>query len=99
MECCSYEHLIQHFEGVSYGDPLFGAFLLLPLQQSQPIAFRMKLWTEHPDAVRSLILTEQQVMKCVNQCLKHLCVLVMFVFVQEEHFAQLSFKLFQCFLL
>jgi hypothetical protein len=56
-----YDRLVNQFEAVSYGSPLFAAFILLPLQQQQPVRFRMKLWCEHSNALRILSLNDQQV--------------------------------------
>ncbi len=56
-----YDRLINQFEAVSYGSPLFAAFVLLPIQQQQPVRFRTKLWCEHSNALRILTLDDQQV--------------------------------------
>uniref|UniRef100_A0A0P5SL96 RNA polymerase II-associated protein n=1 Tax=Daphnia magna TaxID=35525 RepID=A0A0P5SL96_9CRUS len=61
-----YERLIDQFEAVSYGNPLFAAFLLLPLQQHQPVRFRLKLWCEHPNALRILTLNDQQMLHSLD---------------------------------
>ncbi|CAG0879103.1 unnamed protein product [Darwinula stevensoni] len=51
-----YVQLVEQFEGVSYGNPLFGSVILLPLMQNQDISFRKLLWAEHDDAL-ALITT------------------------------------------
>lgn len=62
----SYENLIVQFEAVSYGSPLFGAFLLLPLRQKEPLSFRTKLWCEHTDAVRCISITCDKVLPTLH---------------------------------
>lgn len=42
-----YGELLLQFSAVSYGDTLFGAFLLLPLQQKQDPQLRRMVWGEN----------------------------------------------------
>ena len=51
---------MDQYEAVSYGNTLFGVFLLLPLQQRQDVKYRLKLWCEHPTVIRILSVTEEQ---------------------------------------
>jgi hypothetical protein len=61
-----YDRLVNQFEAVSYGSALFAAFILLPLQQQQPVRFRMKLWCEHSNVLRILTLNDEQVILCFD---------------------------------
>ena len=56
----SYSQLLEQFEAVSYGDRLFGAFLLLPAQQSQDVRLRTALWCQHETAVGLLHVAERE---------------------------------------
>lgn len=49
-----YGELLLQFAAVSYGDELFGAFLLLPLQQRQDPQLRRMVWGENAVVLRSL---------------------------------------------
>ncbi|KAF7251660.1 RNA polymerase II-associated protein 1, partial [Varanus komodoensis] len=42
-----YINLLEQFEGVSFGDPLFGAFVLLPLQRRFSVQLRLAVFGEH----------------------------------------------------
>ncbi|XP_006643123.2 RNA polymerase II-associated protein 1 [Lepisosteus oculatus] len=55
-----YSALLTQFEGVSFGDPLFGCFLLLPLQRRFSVALRLAVFGEHVGLLRSLGVTLQQ---------------------------------------
>ena len=46
--------LLEQFEGVSFGDSLFGSFVLFPLQQRFDVTFRKVVWAEHPLVLRAL---------------------------------------------
>ncbi|XP_044128216.1 RNA polymerase II-associated protein 1 isoform X1 [Bufo gargarizans] len=49
-----YMDLLEQFEGVSFGDPLFGTFVLLPLQRRFSVQLRQTLFGEHVSSLRSL---------------------------------------------
>ncbi|CAJ0967624.1 unnamed protein product [Ranitomeya imitator] len=49
-----YMDLLEQFEGVSFGDPLFGTFILLPLQRRFSVQLRQALFGEHVSSLRSL---------------------------------------------
>lgn len=49
-----YGELLLQFSAVSYGDKLFGAFLLLPLQQRQDPQLRRMVWGENSVVIRAL---------------------------------------------
>ena len=45
---------MEHFASVSYGDQLFGTFVLLPLQQRLPVPLRRLVWEDYPQILRLL---------------------------------------------
>ncbi|XP_005638334.2 RNA polymerase II-associated protein 1 [Canis lupus familiaris] len=49
-----YANFLEHFEAVSYGDHLFGALVLLPLQRRFSVTLRLALFGEHVGALRAL---------------------------------------------
>ncbi|XP_069494891.1 RNA polymerase II-associated protein 1 isoform X2 [Ambystoma mexicanum] len=49
-----YANLLEQFEGVSFGDPLFGAFVLIPLQRRFSVQLRRSVFGEHVSTLRSL---------------------------------------------
>ncbi|XP_067414049.1 RNA polymerase II-associated protein 1 isoform X2 [Emydura macquarii macquarii] len=49
-----YISLLEQFEGVSFGDPLFGAFVLLPLQRRFSVQLRLAVFGEHVSTLRAL---------------------------------------------
>ncbi|KAL2790405.1 RNA polymerase II-associated protein 1 [Daubentonia madagascariensis] len=51
-----YTNFLDHFEAVSFGDHLFGALVLLPLQRRFSVTLRLALFGEHVGALRSLSL-------------------------------------------
>ncbi|XP_054827938.1 RNA polymerase II-associated protein 1 isoform X2 [Eublepharis macularius] len=55
-----YINLLEQFEGVSFGDPLFGVFVLLPLQRRFNVQLRMAVFGEHVSTLRSLGVPLQQ---------------------------------------
>ncbi|XP_074853131.1 RNA polymerase II-associated protein 1 isoform X2 [Carettochelys insculpta] len=56
-----YISLLEQFEGVSFGDPLFGAFVLLPLQRRFSIQLRLAVFGEHMSTLRALGVSLKQV--------------------------------------
>ncbi|NXG68404.1 RPAP1 protein, partial [Baryphthengus martii] len=55
-----YLSLLEQFEGVSFGDPLFGVFVLLPLQKRFSIQLRLALFGEHTSVLQALGVPLQQ---------------------------------------
>ncbi|XP_066487834.1 RNA polymerase II-associated protein 1 isoform X2 [Tiliqua scincoides] len=55
-----YINLLEQFEGVSFGDPLFGVFVLLPLQRRFSVQLRMAVFGEHVSTLRALGVPLQQ---------------------------------------
>ncbi|XP_048188637.1 RNA polymerase II-associated protein 1 [Perognathus longimembris pacificus] len=49
-----YASFLDHFESVSFGDHLFGALVLLPLQRRFSVALRLSLFGDHMGALRAL---------------------------------------------
>ncbi|KAF4017327.1 hypothetical protein G4228_008666 [Cervus hanglu yarkandensis] len=49
-----YANFLEHFEAVSFGDHLFGALILLPLQRRFSVTLRLALFGEHVGALRAL---------------------------------------------
>ncbi|XP_064426711.1 RNA polymerase II-associated protein 1 isoform X4 [Mirounga angustirostris] len=49
-----YASFLEHFEAVSYGNHLFGALVLLPLQRRFSVTLRLALFGEHVGALRAL---------------------------------------------
>lgn len=59
-----YTSLLEQFSANSYGDHLFCCFVLLPLQQRQPVSLRRLLWEEHPQVLRFLSIPPDKVCPC-----------------------------------
>ncbi|XP_009997874.1 PREDICTED: RNA polymerase II-associated protein 1 [Chaetura pelagica] len=55
-----YISLLEQFEGVSFGDPLFGVFVLLPLQKRFSVNLRLSVFGEHTSILRALGVPLQQ---------------------------------------
>nr|XP_010301355.1 PREDICTED: RNA polymerase II-associated protein 1-like [Balearica regulorum gibbericeps] len=55
-----YISLLEQFEGVSFGDPLFGVFVLLPLQKHFSVHLRLSVFGEHTSILRALGVPLQQ---------------------------------------
>lgn len=55
-----YRELCEQFVSSSYGNPVFGAFMLVPLQQKHNCELRRYIWTEQAVAFRFLGVTENQ---------------------------------------
>ncbi|XP_004861673.1 RNA polymerase II-associated protein 1 isoform X3 [Heterocephalus glaber] len=49
-----YASFLEHFEAVSFGDHLFAALVLLPLQRRFSVTLRLALFGEHMGALRAL---------------------------------------------
>lgn len=59
--CCSYMLLLSQYEAVSYGDSLFGCYVLLPLQQQHDLLLRQAVWSEHEPVLRALFVPVSEV--------------------------------------
>lgn len=57
-----YASFLEHFEAVSFGDHLFGALVLLPLQRRFSVTLRLALFGEHVGTLRALGLPLNQVL-------------------------------------
>ncbi|KAA0711260.1 RNA polymerase II-associated protein 1 [Triplophysa tibetana] len=55
-----YSALLAQYEAVSFGDPLFGCFMLLPLQRRYSVTMRLAAFGEHIGMLRSLGVSLQQ---------------------------------------
>ena len=56
-----YRSFLEQFSAVSYGDHLFGYFVLIPLQQRCPVCLRRMLWEDYPHLLRMLSQPLEQV--------------------------------------
>ena len=56
-----YTQLVEQFAAVSYGDELFGHFVLVPLQQCHSPSYRKLVWSEHAAILRVLRTRTEQV--------------------------------------
>lgn len=56
-----YSALLSQFEAVSFGDPLFGCFILVPLQRRFSATMRLAVFGEHVGLLRSLGVQLRQV--------------------------------------
>ncbi|CAN9502106.1 unnamed protein product [Ophioblennius macclurei] len=55
-----YSALLTQYEAVSFGDQLFGCWLLLPLQRRYSATMRLAVFGEHVGSLRSLGVTPEQ---------------------------------------
>lgn len=55
-----YSALVSQYEAVSFGDRLFGCWVLLPLQRRYSITMRLAVFGEHVGMLRSLGVTLEQ---------------------------------------
>ncbi|XP_063145987.1 RNA polymerase II-associated protein 1 [Candoia aspera] len=55
-----YISFLEQFESVSFGDPLFGVFVLLPLQRHFSVQLKMAVFGEHVNTLRALGVPLQQ---------------------------------------
>lgn len=53
--------LLAQYEAVSFGDQLFGCWILLPLQRRYSASMRLAVFGEHVGMLRSLGVTLEQV--------------------------------------
>ncbi|MCJ8737002.1 hypothetical protein PDJAM_G00018760 [Pangasius djambal] len=55
-----YSALLAQYEAVSFGDTLFGCFVLLPLQRRYSVSMRLAVFGEHVSILRSLGVSLEQ---------------------------------------
>ncbi|RZC33485.1 RNA polymerase II-associated protein 1 [Asbolus verrucosus] len=55
-----YTQLLEQYQGVSYGDVLFGNFILVPLAQRHALKWRKTLWSEYAGVVEIFNVTSEQ---------------------------------------
>jgi hypothetical protein len=65
-----YTQLVEQFAAVSYGDELFGHFVLVPLQQCHSPSYRKLVWSEYAAILRVLRTRPEQVISCVTDYMK-----------------------------
>lgn len=68
-----YSALLTQYEAVSFGDRLFGCWLLLPLQRRYSATMRLAVFGEHVGLLRSLGVTLEQVRAAAAPLLKRFC--------------------------
>lgn len=56
-----YIQFLDHFQSTSYCDPMFGAFVMIPLAQKYELRWRKIVWSEHLPVIRFIHCTEEQV--------------------------------------
>ncbi|XP_068246885.1 RNA polymerase II-associated protein 1 [Palaemon carinicauda] len=56
-----YKEMLEHFQGVSYGDSTFALFIVIPLQQYWDAEFRLQLWGDLSDALPYVSLSPEEV--------------------------------------
>ncbi|KAH3853182.1 hypothetical protein DPMN_095704, partial [Dreissena polymorpha] len=61
--------VLQQYEAVSFGDPLFACYLLIPMQQRHSIEYRKAIWTENTGILRTLTLPLDQLLLDINHFL------------------------------
>ncbi|KAL3875002.1 hypothetical protein ACJMK2_037944 [Sinanodonta woodiana] len=64
-----YMGLLQQYEAVSFGDSVFGCYVLVPLQQQHNLMLRKAVWTEHTGILRTLTLPIQELLIPLEQYL------------------------------
>ncbi|KAL5008923.1 hypothetical protein ScPMuIL_014504 [Solemya velum] len=57
-----YTEFLQQYQAVSFGDSLFGCYVLLPLQQKHNLRLRKAVWTEHCGILRTLRIPIQELL-------------------------------------
>ena len=53
--------VLGQYAAVSFGDSLFGCYVLLPLQQRHSVLLRRAVWGEHASILRSLFVSIKEV--------------------------------------
>ena len=84
-----YASLLSQYSAVSFGDPLFGCFVVLPLTQRHDIKFRRAVWDEHIGVLRAFAMPLGQVPYYWRLVLLHchlICHVTLFVnFIEAVH--------------
>ena len=62
-----YASFLSQYSAVSFGDALFGCFVILPLAQRHDVKFRRAVWDEHIGVLRALSIPLEQV-RGVSAC-------------------------------
>ncbi|XP_061599739.1 RNA polymerase II-associated protein 1 [Cololabis saira] len=62
-----YTVLLAQYEAVSFGDPLFSCWVLLPLQRRYSTTMRLAVFGEHVGMLRSLGVTREQLSICIER--------------------------------
>lgn len=57
-----YITVLNQFEAVSFGDSLFGCYILIPLQQKHGLELRRSIWTEQRGILRTLYLPVREML-------------------------------------
>ena len=78
---CVYRYmlLLDQYEAVSFGDALFGCFVLVPMMQAHSVTLRRAVWGEHAGVLRTLSVPIREVGQLHawvlhnQQCLKYVC--------------------------
>lgn len=61
--------VLHQFEAVSFGDSLFGCYILIPLQQKHGLELRKSIWTEQRGILRTLYLPVKEMLIPVERYL------------------------------
>ena len=51
-----YSELVQQYQAVSYGDPLFALMILIPITKGNNVKLSTKFWIDHMESLRSVTL-------------------------------------------
>ncbi|XP_075211617.1 RNA polymerase II-associated protein 1 isoform X2 [Lycorma delicatula] len=65
-----YRQLVDHYVAVSYGDSVFGQYILIPLQQCYNVKFRKLIWSEQAPLVRVLSTPVEQLVVPLEEFLE-----------------------------
>lgn len=58
-----YGDFVQLFDAMSLSDVTFSQLLLVPISQAYPIDYRQLVWSEQPSVLRSVRLSEEQILR------------------------------------
>ncbi|KAK7469640.1 hypothetical protein BaRGS_00036369 [Batillaria attramentaria] len=64
-----YMLFLDQYEAVSFGDAVFGAFVLLPMQQSQSCLLRRAVWQERANLLRTLSIPVKEMLIAIERYL------------------------------
>ncbi|XP_017772766.1 PREDICTED: RNA polymerase II-associated protein 1-like [Nicrophorus vespilloides] len=65
-----FTQLLEQYLGVSYGDALFGNFVLIPLAQKHNVKYRKTVWSEYAGIVQVFNLTEKDIVLSIESFLE-----------------------------